>query len=150
VGSWIRTSARRRGFNAIGARARERGIQFGFHSEPWDFPLLDGVVPFDYLLENTNPTLVKFQLDIGHMTKSGASPVSYLTKYPARFVSMHLKDVSAMGERVTLGQGIVPIGDILRASRSSGIGHYFVEDERRELGTDHVRAAFGFLRKLEY
>jgi sugar phosphate isomerase/epimerase len=84
------------------------------------------------------------------MTKSGASAVSYLTKYPARFISMHLKDISAMGERVTMGQGIVPIADILRASRSAGITHYFVEDERRELGTDHVRAAFGFLRKLEY
>ncbi len=84
-------------FNELGARTRERGIQFGVHSQPFDFPPLEGVVPFDYLLASTDPVLVKFQLDIGNLTKAAVDPVHYLVRQPHRFVSLHLKDIDANG-----------------------------------------------------
>jgi sugar phosphate isomerase/epimerase len=88
-------------FNEAGRAAKGRGVQLAFHSEAFDFPPLDGLVPFDYLIDHTDPTLVKFQLDTANITKSGRSPLDYLTRLGNRVVSLHLKDVTRGGERTS-------------------------------------------------
>ena len=137
-------------FNDIGRSARERGVQFGFHTERWDFQSLDGVTPFDYLLEHTDSNLVKFQLDTGHMVRERRDPRGYLAKYPGRFVSLHLKDADSAQQLVAAGKGIVDFRAVLKASKGAGISHFFIENERPGLGFDHVRNDFRYFQALEF
>ena len=137
-------------FNEMGQTATGRGVQLAFHSEAFDFPPLDGIVPFDYLIDHTDPTLVKFQLDTANITKSGRSPLDYLTRLGNRVVSLHLKDVTRSGEETDLGRGTVPLSEILRRARLIGVKHYFVEDERPGLGYGHVERAFSLLTSLDF
>ncbi len=136
-------------FNEVGKAAHNRGVQFAFHSEPFDFPPLDGIVPFDYLIDHTDPTLVEFQLDTANITKGGQRPLDYLTRLGNRVVSLHLKEVTTNGEAADLGSGIVPFAEILQRATGLGVKHYFVEDERRDLGYGHVGRAFSFVMSLD-
>jgi sugar phosphate isomerase/epimerase len=137
-------------FNEVGKAAHNRGVQFAFHSEPFDFPPLDGLVPFDYLIDHTDPTRVKFQLDTANITKGGQRPLDYLTRLGNRVVSLHLKEVTANGEAADLGNGVVPFAEILQRATALGMKHYFVEDERRDQGYGHVGRAFSFVMSLEF
>lgn len=136
-------------FNSVGRSTQERGIQFGFHTERWDFPALGGVVPFDYLLKNTDSSLVKFEIDVGHVVREGHDPVDYLEKYPGRFVALHLKDVRGT-DLVAAGTGSIDFRRLLRAARSARIEHYFVEDEWPGPEFEHVAADFKYFNALNY
>jgi sugar phosphate isomerase/epimerase len=136
-------------FTEVGEAAQSCGVQFAFHSEPFDFPPHDGNVPFEYLIDHTDPTLVKFQLDTANITKGGQRPLDYLTRLGNRVVSLHLKEVTANGEAADLGSGIVPFAEILQRATGLGVKHYFVEDERRDLGYGHLGRAFSFVTSLD-
>jgi len=136
-------------FNSIGRSAHDRGIQFGFHTERWDFPALDGVVPFDYLLKNTDSSLVRFEIDVGHVVRVGRDPVDYLQRYPHRFVALHLKDVRGT-ELVPAGTGTIDFRRVLRSAESARIEHYFVEDEWPGPEIEHVAADFKYFNGVNY
>ena len=137
-------------FNSVGAKGRDRGIQFGFHPEPFDYPTLEGVVPLEYLVNNTDPALVKFQLDLGHAVRQGKDPVSYLTTYPDRFFSLHLRDVDKANELATLGQGTIDFKAVLRAARSTPIQHYFIEEGRTGPVYEYQAASFQYMSTLDF
>ena len=83
--------------------------------------------PRIYLLQNTDPALVSMEMDIGWVIAGGADPVAYLTKYPNRFRSVHIKDLknegipNTNGKMVSaiIGQGIVDWGKMLPAVKKS-------------------------------
>ena len=108
------------------------------------------MVPFDYLIDHTDPTLVKFQLDTGNIMKADRSPLDYMTRLGSRVVSLHLKDVARTGERTEIGTGTIPFSQILQRATAAGVKHYFVEDERTGLGYSHVERAFAVLQALEF
>jgi sugar phosphate isomerase/epimerase len=82
-------------FNQWGAEARERGLKFYFHNHPDDFLLEDGVPIYNTLLEETDPELVFFELDIAWIEAGGQSAYKYLRTYgPARFPLFHVKDLT--------------------------------------------------------
>jgi sugar phosphate isomerase/epimerase len=137
-------------FNDAGKAAQEQGIQFAFHSEAFDFPPQDGVVPFDYLIEHTNPQLVRFQLDTANIIKGGRNPVDYIQRLGKRTFSMHIKDTTATGERIELGKGIVALRDVLRTATDAGISYFIIEDERPGLGYSHIQAAYAHLRSVGF
>ena len=82
-------------FNRVGAESQKAGIQFAYHQHGFEFVPLDalaGKMPYDYLLENTDPQLVKMELDICWTVAAGQDPVAYFNRYPGRFPLVHVKD----------------------------------------------------------
>jgi len=116
-------------FNEAGEKCRKAGITFGFHNHQVEFREIDGMVPYDLLVENSDPRLVVFELDIAWITAAGKDPVAYFKKYPGRFPIWHLKDLSPEMQAATLGEGIIDFRPILAMSKKAGMKYWFVEQD---------------------
>lgn len=83
-------------FNVWGAEARAQGLRFYYHNHPYDFALAgDGTPVYDILLEETDPRLVFFELDIAWVVAGGQDPYQYLRRWgPHRFPLFHVKDLT--------------------------------------------------------
>jgi sugar phosphate isomerase/epimerase len=149
--------------NHIGEQARRVGLQYVYHNH--DFEFADqggGAIGYDLLLKETDPRLVKFEIDCGWMTLGGRDPRSYFGRYPHRFPMIHVKDFLpvAAGPSETgapahpgaeLGHGIIDYGPILGAAERAGLKHYFVEQEgpfSRMSQLEAARQGYQYLRSL--
>jgi Sugar phosphate isomerases/epimerases len=114
----------------IGKKCEAAGLKLLYHNHDFEFKEnADGVVPIDYLLENTDPKYVNFQMDLFWVTKAGADPVAYFEKYPGRFKSWHVKDMDEEGKFAPVGEGNIDFGRILKEKETSGMVKYFVEQD---------------------
>lgn len=116
-------------FNKAGERCKKAGIRFGFHNHQVEFLEINGRVPYDVLLELTDPKLVTFELDLAWITAAGKDPVAYFRKYPGRFEVWHLKDLTPEKQDATLGEGIIDFKPILAESRTAGMKYWFLEQD---------------------
>jgi sugar phosphate isomerase/epimerase len=116
-------------FNKAGEKCRKAGITFGFHNHQAEFQEINGRVPYDLLLENTDPKLVIFELDIAWITAAGKDPVAYFRKYPGRFGVWHMKDLTPEKLDATLGEGIIDFKPILAEARTAGMEYWFLEQD---------------------
>ena len=120
--------------NRAGREFRERGITFGYHNHHTEFLPVDGNVPFDYLMANTDPDLVKIELDLGWLAVAGVDLNEYLTRYAGRVRACHLKDYTGNAsaepiERslVEPGAGTIDFAAVLDTMNETGVAHGFIE-----------------------
>ncbi|HKO16903.1 MAG TPA: sugar phosphate isomerase/epimerase [Gemmatimonadaceae bacterium] len=141
-------------FNQAAAQAKAQGLAFAYHNHDFEFKPVEGVLPFDLLLERTDPTLVKFEMDIYWVTKGGADPLAYLAKYPTRFTMVHAKDATAAPERamVDVGSGTINFRRIFAedANRGGYIQHVFVEHDQPADPMASIRNSYEYLSKLTF
>lgn len=126
-------------FNKSGELCKKSGMRFGYHNHNFEFSQsLDGKKIYDIILDNTDPSLVTQQLDMGNLYSTGANAYEIVKKHPGRFVSMHVKDEvkSAKGEMedgyesTILGAGVAntkAITDL--GKKSGGTLHFIIEQE---------------------
>ena len=136
------------GMNRAGALCRDEGLVFCFHNHADEFRSRDGFVPFDFILENTDPDLVKIELDAHWATQGGVDPVRYLAENRGRIVQLHLKDGTAEGEITTIGRGIIDFARLLDAARHAHVSHMYVEYDRAEDPMGAVRESWQYLTQL--
>lgn len=139
-------------FNRAGAAARQAGMWVGYHNHDIDFTPVDGRVPYDVLLDRTDPDLVTLQLDLFWIVKAGGDPLSYFTRYPGRFSSVHVKDMDATPERrmVDVGEGVMDFAAIFAQRDVAGIRHYFVEHDNPANPFASVRVSYEYLAQLTF
>ena len=111
-------------FNEVGARCKAAGIKFGYHNHSREFEKVEDRVMLDYMLENTDPDKVFFQMDVYWTVMGQASPVDYFTKYPGRFRLLHIKDRREVGQ-----SGMVGYDAIFRNAATAGVENIIVEIE---------------------
>ena len=117
--------------NTLGEKCSKAGLKLLYHNHDFEFVKdKDGIVPIDYLLENTNPDHVNFQMDLYWVTKAGANPVSYFENYPGRFKGWHVKDMDEQGKFAPVGKGTIDFASILKYKDLSGMEFYLVEQDR--------------------
>ena len=119
-------------FNQIGKKVADAGLAFGYHNHAFEFDLFDGGTGFDLLYENTDPTLVKMELDCFWVIHAGHTPEKIMEKYADRLVSLHLKDlIIEEGEAISteLGHGILNAEDLIHEGRKFGAKWFIVEQE---------------------
>ena len=66
----------------MGEKCKEAGLKFAYHNHAFEFEMLDDKIPYNVLLDNTNPELVSMQLDLYWMVYGGYDPIEYFNKYP--------------------------------------------------------------------
>ena len=150
AGDWRRVAAN---FNRFGEAARRQGMRFGYHNHDLEFPPLDGVVPYDLLLAETDSRLVAFELDLYWMSKAGKDPLEYFARWPGRFPLVHVKDMDATAQRsfTDVGKGTIDFRRIFRRARQAGIQHYFYEqDETPGDPFLSAKASYAYLRALTF
>ena len=147
---WKRVAA---AFTKAGEIAKGRGIQFCYHNHDFEFAPLDGVVPYDLLLQEADPGLVKLELDLYWVTKGGRDPLEFFATWPGRFPLVHVKDMDGTPRKffADVGRGTIDFRRIFKQAKQAGIRHYFYEQDTTP-GTplDSAKASFDYLSKLTY
>jgi sugar phosphate isomerase/epimerase len=150
--------------NQIGAKAKQAGLQYVYHNHNFEFKDQgNGQIGYDLLLKETDPELVKFEVDCGWMIAAGFSPIDYFKKYPNRYRMMHVKDFLAGAKPTTslaeadrptgteLGKGYIDYKPIFAAAGRTGVEYYFSEQEPPIVGMTALEAAkvnYDYMRAL--
>ena len=131
-------------YNKMGERAAQAGIQQGLHNEEFELSKVDGKRTYDVLLELLDPKLVKFQFQVSTVSE-GYDAAEYFTKYPGRFVSMHVQGWDASAKKiVAVGKDTLDWHKIFSTAKTGGIKNYFVE-----MNLDMMKASVPYLRNLK-
>ena len=141
-------------FNRAGRAAKEAGLIFAYHNHDFEFkPVGPGPIPFDLLLAETDPELVKIEMDLYWITLGGFEPLRYFERYPGRFPMVHVKDMKQGGERplmVDVCKGDIDFRTIFAHREQAGIRHFFVEHDEPSDPFASVDASYRYLRGLEF
>jgi sugar phosphate isomerase/epimerase len=131
-------------YNKMGEQAAKAGIQQGLHNENFELTMVDGKRTYDLLFELLDPKLVKFQFQVSTISR-GYDAAEYFTKYPGRFISMHVQGWSVESKRVApVGQDSLDWKRIFGAAKTGGIKNYFVE-----MNLDMMKASVPYLHSLQ-
>ena len=135
--------------NQIGEITKKAGIQFGYHNHNFEFRQLEGKLPYDVLLAETDPGLVTFEMDIFWVVKGGQDPIQYFEKHPGRFKLWHIKDMGNDGETCIVGNGRIKFADLLKHSKKAGLKQIVYEQEQYSEGTPMFCAeqSFKYIQK---
>jgi sugar phosphate isomerase/epimerase len=148
-------------FNEAGKTLKENGLTLSYHAHGYEFrEYKEGKgTLFEYMMDNTKPEYVTFQMDVFWIKNPGQDPVALLKKYPTRWKSLHLKDrrIGTLNNQngrqdkesnVVLGTGDVGIAEIMKTAKQLGIKHYFIEDESSR-ALEQVPKSIAYLRSLK-
>jgi len=131
-------------YNKMGEQAAKAGIQQGLHNEDFELSMVDGKRTYDVLFDLLDPKLVKFQFQVSTISH-GYDAAEYFTKYPGRFISMHVQGWSVETRKVApVGQDSLNWKRIFSAAQTGGIKNYFVE-----MNLEMMRASVPFLHNLQ-
>lgn len=121
-------------FNRLGEMCQKAGMKFGYHNHDYAFYEMSGQVPYDLLLQQTDPDKVVMEMDLYWVVKAGKDPVTYFEKYPGRFPMVHVKDMAKTGDKPSteVGNGSIDFAQIFNHAKKAGIEYYFVEQEQFE------------------
>ena len=139
-------------FNRCGELAKKNGLRFAFHNHVDEFKELEGKIPFDVLIEQTDKSLVTFQIDTAQLVYGGFQCHDYVNRYPGRFANWHLKDANPDGKGSTeMGKGIVDFKALFAVAEKAGLEDYFVEQERYNMTPlEAMKYDYDFLMNADY
>lgn len=131
-------------YNKMGELAAKSGVQQGLHNEGFELSKVNGKRTYDLLLELLDPKLIKFQFQVSTISE-GYDAAEYLTKYPGRFISMHVQGWDLKKNTyAVVGQDSLDWKKIFSAAKTCGIKNYFVE-----MNLDLMRASVPYLKSLQ-
>jgi sugar phosphate isomerase/epimerase len=131
-------------YNKMGEKAAKAGIQQGLHNEEFETSTVDGKRTYDILFELLDPKFVKFQFQVSTISQ-GFDAAEYFTKYPGRFVSMHVQGWSAPEKKIVpVGKDTLDWKKIFTAAKTGGIKNYFVE-----MKLDMMKDSVPYLHNLQ-
>lgn len=157
-------------FNKAGEASEKAGIQFCYHNHSFEFSPVEGLggkTAYEYLLTETDPKLVKMEMDLCWISVAGQDPVSYFHKYPGRFPMVHVKDyvndpnatssyagatgsVVFKGRLADVGKGQIDWKRIFGHSETAGIKHYFVENDDAKNPFEDIKISYDYLAALRF
>ena len=145
-------------FNRSGKRLYDEGLYFCYHNHGFEFwPYEDGTL-FDYIVQNTDPRHVSFEIDLLWTLHPGQDPVGLLERYPERFRLMHLKDLrkgvtgdlsgrTPRENDVILGTGQIDFPAVLKAAQNTNIEYYYIEDESPDV-IERVPVSLEYIKSI--
>jgi len=146
-------------FNEWGKKLQAAGFRFAFHNHDVEFKPLGSTTAQDIFIQETDPKLVDFELDLYFVTKVGISTADYLRKYPGRFKLVHMKDIAKSAPTgfdplpdssvVPLGEGKIDWPKTLAAAGDTGVTHFYVEDES-ETAPEGIKKSAQYLKTVKF
>ena len=139
--------------NESGRVSLTHGVRIGFHNHAGDFKPIDGVVPYDVLMERTDPAIVRMQLDTGNLAMAGRDPLDHMKRFGSRYWLFHIKDVPRLGstDDTELGKGIIDFKRLLASIDHIDDKILFVEQETYPgAPLDSARRDYQYLSSLTF
>ncbi|MCR2820924.1 sugar phosphate isomerase/epimerase family protein [Lederbergia panacisoli] len=128
--AWKRTAEE---FNKIGQACKEEGFTFAYHNHSFEFEKFGDSTGFDLLFGNSDPDLVKIELDCYWATFADLDPLNIINNYGDRVVSLHLKDMTVEnGEKrsIEIGSGSLDIESLLNVGTKNNVRWFIIEQEK--------------------
>ena len=134
-------------FNAIGQKCKDAGMRFGYHNHAYEMEKVEDRIMIEYLLENTDPALVFYQVDVYWAAYGHYSPADLFNKYPGRFTLLHIKDKKEIGQ-----SGMVGFDAVFGNAEVAGVEAFVVEVEgcRNEAALEGIRVSADYLLKAPF
>ena len=122
-------------FNKAGEICKKSGVQLGYHNHDREFKQADGTSVYDVLLKETDPALLKLELDLFWAVRGGKDPVTMFHEHPGRFPLWHVKDMNkAQATKNTeIGSGSIDYKKIFANAKLSGMKHFYMEQENFDM-----------------
>ncbi|HTS38872.1 MAG TPA: sugar phosphate isomerase/epimerase [Candidatus Solibacter sp.] len=131
-------------YNKLAEVSAKAGIQQGLHNEGFELSTVDGKRTYDVLFELLDPKLVKFQFQVSTISQ-GYDAAEYFTKYPGRFISMHVQGWNKDTKKITaVGKDSLDWKKIFTAAKTGGIKNYFVE-----MNLELMKESVPYLKSLQ-
>lgn len=137
-------------FNEVGGQMQDAGLQFGYHNHDFEFESIDGTLPYDVLLKETDPQRVTMEFDLYWIVEAGYDPLAYFKEYPGRFALSHVKDRTSEGNMVAVGDGAIDFASIFAQSEQAGLQKYIVEHDNPEDPLASIRTSYTYLSQLQF
>jgi sugar phosphate isomerase/epimerase len=118
-------------FNTAGEKCKKAGLQFAYHNHDFEFKDMNGQMGYDVLMKETDPKLVKFEMDIYWVSKAGHDPMQLFKQHPKRFPLWHVKDMDNTEKKsfTEVGNGVIDFKKIFSKAKDAGMEHFFVEQD---------------------
>jgi sugar phosphate isomerase/epimerase len=135
--------------NKTAVAAKKAGLLFAYHNHDAEFKAVDGVVPYDLMLKETDKELVKMELDLAWAMKAGKNPVDLFKANKGRFHLWHVKDLDEKNEKVLeLGKGHFDFKPIFDHAADSGMKYFFIEQDGAPNPLENITTSYNSLQKL--
>ncbi|MEE4257740.1 MAG: sugar phosphate isomerase/epimerase [Bacteroidales bacterium] len=137
--------------NAIGKMCKDNNMKFGYHNHDFEFQEMEGKIPYDVLLDETDPELVCMEIDLYWITFAGKDPKKYFEKYPGRFHLWHVKDMAGDGSRdmTEVGSGMIDYKELFGMASVSGMKEFFVEQDTIKGNVfESVQASYNYINSI--
>jgi sugar phosphate isomerase/epimerase len=146
-------------YNQWGEQAVKYGMEFGFHNHNIEFQSFDGVTGLEILMKETDPKLVKWQMDCYWVAQGGEDPIAMIHKYGKRLQTLHFKDrkpnvptsakAGAPAHFTEVGTGTIDFKAIWAASSAFHVPYFFVEQDQTEIPPlESIKVSYDNLRKI--
>jgi sugar phosphate isomerase/epimerase len=138
--------------NRIGEVCNKHGLSLCWHNHDKEFIAMEEGLPFDYLMKQTDKSLVNCELDIYWVQKGGANPVDILKNHRNRIKILHVKDMTGDSRKTfeDAGSGIIDFPSVFSEAVDQGIEHFFVEKDNAADGMLTLRKSAEYLRSLSF
>ncbi|WP_347567243.1 sugar phosphate isomerase/epimerase [Sphingobium sp. BYY-5] len=139
-------------FNRFAEQLKKEGLGFAYHNHDFEFTVKpDGVSLFDRLVKETDPALIKIELDLYWAIYAGQDPQALIRSLPGRIYSYHVKDMRADRSMTSVGTGTIDFGDIFKLNAVSGARHFYVENDQAPAPyIPDITKSFQTLRTLRF
>jgi sugar phosphate isomerase/epimerase len=135
-------------FNRWGEACAAAGLRFGYHNHEFEFAEIDGVLPYDVLLSETDPERVEMELDLAWARAGNADALAYFKTWPGRFSLWHIKDLDENGEETDIGDGDVAFESIFAQAERASLEHGFVERDHPADARQSIRRNYDAIHAL--
>ncbi|MGM9705106.1 MAG: sugar phosphate isomerase/epimerase family protein [Prevotella sp.] len=133
-------------YNEVGRMCKAEGMAFGYHNHAHEFQDVEGKKMYDFMLENTDPDLVLFEMDLYWAVRGQVSPVDYFNCYPGRFKLFHVKDDKEIGQ-----SGMVGFDAIFRNADKAGLENAIIEVEQYSMPVEEsVKVSIDYLLESSF
>lgn len=133
-----------------GEACKKAGMQFAFHNHDAEFRSLEGTIPYDLFLSQTNADQVKMELDLAWAIKGGKDPIELFKQHPGRFPLLHVKDLDAKHESVLpVGSGTIDFKKLFAHAKQAGVKHYFIEHDMPADPLASITSSYAYLRNMK-
>lgn len=113
------------------AICKKAGLKFGYHNHNFEWKKVDGTTFYDTILSHTDPNVVKMEMDLYWVVRTGQDPVAIIKAHPGRFFAFHIKDMDKSNHELNteIGSGTIDFKRIMSYAKLAGVKHFIVEQE---------------------
>lgn len=148
-------------FNHWGTAVRDQGMEFAYYFHGRVFLPQEGTSGFNELILNTDPSLVKLEVDVYWLVQAGQNPAAFLRAHRDRVRLLHIKDRlanvptsfddDASADHFTeVGKGTIPWATLLKQARHQGIKHVFLDQDKTQIPVlESLQQSLSYLQTLK-